>query len=310
MIRIIIVGLIVLLTACQPKPSGEVNKGNKEDASEITTSEKTEAEKAHETVEEKVDDKDKTDKNELELEENLEMKGVIKETDHANNSYTIETEDGLQKIIDSAGAIKVSVHNRTIEPEDLKVGDEIVVYYMKMKGEIIPHRIKNLSDSRGSSVYIEINEKQNFEDKHQKLAYEALYEEESKFRADPGAFLIINPHIIDYYEDDKVLKLYTINDINRYILWDNHELQNKSGALSMAVIIYEKDGDNLVYRGIEHSEDGSRLADSVKEMVKDKPEIYDKYMEAYTTVGGRDKEKLVGEFLDKLGYEYKYIENY
>lgn len=310
MIRILLIGLLVLLTACQPKPSEEVNKDNKSETIEVTDTEKTKAEKVDEKVEAD-EEKVQTDENdEPELEENLEMKGVIKEADYAKKSFTIETEDELQKINDGAGAIKVSVHNRTIELEDLKVGDEVVVYYMKLKGEIIPHRIKNLSDSRGSSVYIEINEKQNFEDQHQKLAYEALYEEESKFSHDPGSFLIIYPHIIDHYEDDKVLKLYTINDINRYILWDNNELESRSGALSMAVIVYDKEGDKLVYSGIEHSEDGARMADSVKEMVRDKPEIYEKYFEAYNTVGGRDKERVVGEFLDKLGYEYKLIENY
>lgn len=310
---------LLMLTACTPASKAEKAEDNNAQETVIKLDEKEQGEKNLEESKKQEEPKKeptvqhiKVDGKDVKVEENLEAKGIVKEVDHKSHYLILETKDGDIRFDEYNKAIITSTHERTIGPEKINVKDELLISYMKWNDKIISNSIKNLSNTEGSSVFIPVEEKQEFEEKYQQMAYEALYKELIETRQKDGEFLIVYPQVVDRFEDENVLKLYTISNYSWYVLWDTNELEEKSGASGGYVVIeYTKNGDELKFKKIHTLEfDGALTDESLKKLVVDKPDAFDKYKETQNTSGSDGKDAEVKKLLDKHGYKYKLIENY
>lgn len=310
---------LLMLTACTPASKAEKAEDNNAQETVIKLDEKEQGEKNLEESKKQEEPKKeptvqhiKVDGKDVKVEENLEAKGIVKEVDHKSHYLILETKDGDIRFDEYNKAIITSTHERTIGPEKINVKDELLISYMKWNDKTISNGIKNLSNTEGSSVFIPVEEKQEFEEKYQQMAYEALYKELLETRQKDGEFLIVYPQVVDRFEDENVLKLYTISNYSWYVLWDTNELEEKSGASGGYVVIeYTKNGDELKFKKIHTLEfDGALTEESLKKLVVDKPDAFDKYKETQNTSGSDGKDAEVKKLLDKHGYKYKLIKNY
>ncbi len=320
--KLIILTALLMLTACQPKSNAsetaekEKVKNSEEMVIKIEEDDKKEQKEEKEVKDLKSDNQEASENTKESdipriVEENLTAMGVVKEVDHNKAYLILDTKEGDIRFDKYDHAIINSMHDRKIGPDKINLKDELSISYMKMDDKIIATQIKNLSNSEGSSVFIPVEQKQEFEEKYQKMAYDALYQENLKTRQKNGEFLIVYPEVVDSYEDENVLKLYTINNYSWFVLWDNNELEGKSAAVGEYLVIeYTKTGSELKFKIIHKMEaDGALTGESVKKLVVDKPEVYDKFINERHKIDGVALREEAEKLLDLHGYKHNFIEN-
>lgn len=270
--KLVLLTALLMLTACQPngnaseKDRKEAGKKAEEIVGKHEDKEKDDPAKMKESENNEESEKPVESNIPIIVEENLTAIGKVKEVNHESAYLVLETEKGEIRFDKYNHAIINSTHDRSIGPEKINLNDELSVSYMKVDDKIIANTIKNFSNGEGSSIFVEVKEKQEFEEKYQKMAYDALYNEGLKYRQKSGEFLIVYPIVVDRYEDENVLKLYTINNYSWFILCDNDELEAKSGGTGGYVAIeYAKSGTGLKFKEIHKLEaEGELTNESLK----------------------------------------------
>lgn len=119
-----------------------------------------------------------------------------------------------------------------------------------------------------------LDDKQVFQDKYEDLVYKAYYPKDFKIHED--AFTAIALEVKGVLEQDNILNIYAIVRKNNVLLYENGKVVNDSGLVIPIVVKYEKKENEYVLKEIIEARDGGDYGESIKEMCKDKPEMFEK----------------------------------